>query len=195
MNTYDRIMGIGTKMTDMDASTYQGAFIGKISYTTTKEAAEALHITYEYGDVKENAFMYILSILGKVDGVEAPVEKMTITLVKAQAAGDKSTETEIKRTPKAEYENEEPFHTFSKKEVYSFSRETGDENKIHLTDHPVVQGMLLVRTAACKQEGLARLDVKFTEPCYAEEELYWGFNGRENVLYADGYVKASFKIK
>lgn len=55
--------------------------------------------------------------------------------------------------------------------------------------------MLLVRTAACKQEGLARLDVKFTEPCYAEEELYWGFNGRENVLYADGYVKASFKIK
>ena len=79
--------------------------------------------------------------------------------------------------------------------VYSFSRETGDENKIHLTDHPVVQGMLLVRTAACKQEELTRLDVKFTEPCYAEEELYWGFNGRENVLYADGYVKASFKIK
>ena len=30
-------MGIGTKMTDMDASTYQGAFIGKISYTTTKK--------------------------------------------------------------------------------------------------------------------------------------------------------------
>lgn len=32
MNIYDRMMAIGTKMTEMDASTYQGAFIGKISY-------------------------------------------------------------------------------------------------------------------------------------------------------------------
>ena len=84
MKIYDRIMGLGTKMTDMDASTYQGAFIGKISYTVDREKAEAADsITYEYGDVKENAFMYILSILGKVEGEETPVEKMTITLVKA----------------------------------------------------------------------------------------------------------------
>lgn len=189
MNIYDRIMGIGTKMTDMDASTYQGAFIGKISYTAEKEQAEAAeNIVYSYGDVKENAFMYILSILGHAEGIDTPVEKMTITLVKAS---DK--EKDIKRTEKAEYENEEPFHTFSKEEVYSFSKETGDENKIHLTDHPVVQGMLLLRTAACKIEGLSRLDVKFMEPSYAEEELMWGFNGREYVLYADGYVKATFK--
>lgn len=61
MKIYDRIMGLGTKMTDMDASTYQGAFIGKISYTVDREKAEtADSITYEYGDVKENAFMYIL---------------------------------------------------------------------------------------------------------------------------------------
>lgn len=189
MKIYDRIMGIGTKMTDMDASTYQGAFIGKISYTTDRQKAEtAENITYYYGDVKENAFMYILSILGTVEGIEEPVEKMTITLVKAS---DKAKD--IKRVEKAEYENEEPFHTFSKEEVYSFSKETGDENKIHLTDHPVVQGMLLLRTAACKLDKLVRLDVKFVEPSYAEEELYWGFNGREYVLYADGYVKASFK--
>lgn len=108
-------MGIGTKMTDMDASTYQGAFIGKISYTTTKEAAEALHITYEYGDVKENAFMYILSILGKVDGVEAPVEKMTITLVKAQAAGDKSTEAEIRELQRQNMKMKSPFIHFQRK--------------------------------------------------------------------------------
>ena len=189
MNIYDRIMGIGTKMTDMDASTYQGAFIGKISYTANREKAEAAtEITYAYGDVKENAFMYILSILGTVPGEEEPVEKMTITLVKAS---DKAKD--IKRVEKAEYENEEPFHTFSKEDVYAFSKETGDENKIHLTDHPVVQGMLLLRTAACKLDKLTRLDVKFTEPSYAEEELYWGFNNREYVLYADGYVKASFK--
>lgn len=66
--------------------------------------------------------------------------------------------------------------------------------KIHLTDHPVVQGMLLLRTAACAHEDLKRLDVKFVEPSYAEEELMWGSNGRELVLYADGYVKASFKV-
>ena len=29
MNIYDRMMAIGTKMTEMDASTYQGAFIGR----------------------------------------------------------------------------------------------------------------------------------------------------------------------
>ena len=95
---------------------------------------------------------------------------------------------------KAEYEDEKPFHTFTKEEVYAFSKETGDENKIHLTDHPVVQGMLLLRTAACAHEDLKRLDVKFVEPSYAEEELMWGSNGRELVLYADGYVKASFKV-
>lgn len=190
MKIYDRIMGLGTKMTDMDASTYQGAFIGKISYTVDREKAEAADsITYEYGDVKENAFMYILSILGKAEGDESPVEKMTITLVKAS---DK--EKDIKRVEKTEYENERPFHTFTKDEVYTFSKETGDENKIHLTDHPVVQGMLLLRTAACANEDLKRLDVKFVEPSYAEEELMWGDNGRELVLYADGYVKASFKV-
>lgn len=190
MKIYDRIMGLGTKMTDMDASTYQGAFIGKISYTVDREKAEAADsITYEYGDVKENAFMYILSILGKVEGEETPVEKMTITLVKAS---DK--EKEIKRVEKTDYEDEKPFHTFTKEEVYAFSKETGDENKIHLTDHPVVQGMLLLRTAACAHEDLKRLDVKFVEPSYAEEELMLGSNGRELVLYADGYVKASFKV-
>lgn len=36
MNIYDRMMAIGTKMTEMDASTYQGAFIGKISYMAEK---------------------------------------------------------------------------------------------------------------------------------------------------------------
>ena len=39
MNIYDRMMAIGTKMTEMDASTYQGAFIGKISYMAEKEQA------------------------------------------------------------------------------------------------------------------------------------------------------------
>ena len=73
--------------------------------------------------------MYILSILGKVEGEETPVEKMTITLVKAS---DK--EKEIKRVEKTDYEDEKPFHTFTKEEVYAFSKETGDENKIHLTD-------------------------------------------------------------
>ncbi len=189
MKIYDRIMGIGTKMTDMDASVYQGAFIGKISYTADRERAEkADNITYSYGDVKENAFMYILSILGNTEESEEPVEKMTITLVKPS---DKAKD--IKRVEKADYEDEAEFHTFSKEEVYSFSKETGDENEIHLTDHPVVQGMLLLRTAACKIDKLKRLDVKFVEPSYAEEALMWGFNGREYVLYADGYIKASFK--
>lgn len=188
MNIFDRITAIGTKMTEMDASTYQGAFIGKISYTADSAAQEAESISYAYGDVKENAFMYILSILGTIEGKETPVEKMTITLVKAS---DKAKE--IKRQEKTQYENEEAFHTFSKQEVYDFSHETGDQNKIHLTDHPVVQGMLLLRTAAVKLGNVTRLDVRFVEPSYAEEELCWGFNGKEYVLYADGYVKSSFR--
>jgi hypothetical protein len=126
--------------------------------------------------------------LGTVPGAEAPVEKMTITLVKAS-----DTAKELKRQEKAEYENEESFHTFTKQEVYDFSHDTGDENKIHLTDHPVVQGMFLLRTAAEKLGELKRLDVRFVEPSYAEEELSWGWNGKEYVLYADGYIKSTFK--
>lgn len=189
MNIYDRITAIGTKVTDMDASTYQGAFIGKISYTAEKEAAEKAEvITYEYGQVKENAFMYILTVLGHAEGMEEPVEKFTVTLIKPS---DK--EKELKRTEALKYENPQEFHQFSKEEVYAFSKETGDENKIHLTDHPVVQGILLLRTAAMKLDGASRLDVKFVEPSYAEENLMWALNGREYVLFADGYVKATFR--
>jgi hypothetical protein len=54
--------------------------------------------------------------------------------------------------------------------------------------------MLLLRTAACKHESLKRLDVKFVEPSYAEDELMWGFNGRDYVLHGDGFVKATFKV-
>lgn len=178
-------------MTEMDASTYQGAFIGKISYMAEKEQARSADsIRYEFGAVKENAFMYILPIFGYVNGVETPVEKFTVTLVKPS---DK--EKELKRVEAASYDNAEEFHTFSKEEVYSFSKETGDQNKIHLTDHPVVQGMLLLRTAAVKSEDVSRIDVKFVEPSYAEEELKWAFDGRDHVLFADGYVKATFRIK
>lgn len=189
MNIYDRITAIGTKMTEMDASTYQGAFIGKISYSADKDKAQnAEKITYEYGQVKENAFMYILPILGHAEGETEPVEKFTVTLIKPS---DK--EKEIKRTPASEYENPEEFCQFSKEEVYTFSRETGDQNKIHLTEHPVVQGMLLLRTAAVKLQDVSRLDVKFVEPSYAEENLMWAYAGREYVMYADGYVKAVFR--
>ncbi len=189
MNIYDRITAIGTKMTEMDASTYQGAFIGKISYTAEKEkAGNAENIKYEYGQVKENAFMYILPILGYAEGEEEPVEKFTVTLVKAS---DK--EKEIKRTEASEYDEPKEFYQFSKEEVYTFSKETGDQNKIHLTDHPVVQGMLLLRTAAEKLGNVSRLDVKFVEPSYAEEKLMWAPSGRDYILYADGYVKAQFR--
>ena len=117
-------------------------------------------------------------------------ENYIITLVKPS---DK--EKELKRVEAASYDNAEYFHTFSKEEVYSFSKETGDQNKIHLTDHPVVQGMLLLRTAAVKADDVARIDVKFVEPSYAEEELKWAYDGRDYVLFADGYVKATFRIK
>lgn len=188
MNICDRITAIGTKMTEMDASIYQGAFIGKISYTATDIAAEAENIRYEYGDVKENAFMYILTIVGTAEGQDVPVEKLTVTLVKPS---DK--ERDIKRQEKTEYEDEKPFHTFSKEEVYAFSHETGDKNRIHLTDHPVVQGILLLRTAAALFGEAKRIDVRFVEPSYADEELWWGFNGKEYVLYADSFVKSTFK--
>jgi len=42
---------------------------------------------------------------------------------------------------------------------------------------------------------VARIDVKFVEPSYAEEELKWAYDGRDYVLFADGYVKATFRIK
>ncbi len=189
MNIFDRITAIGTKMTEMDASIYQGAFIGKISYNCDKEkAAAAETISYEFGEVKENAFMYILTINGVVAGEDAPIEKFTVTLVKPS---DK--EKELKRMEAGEYDEPREFAAFTKQEVYDFSAETGDENKIHLTDHPVVQGMLLLRTTAVKLDDVSRLDFKFVEPSYAEEKLMWALKGRDYVLYADGFVKATIR--
>ncbi len=55
--------------------------------------------------------------------------------------------------------------------------------------------MLLLRTAAVQTADVSRIDVKFVEPSYAEEALMWAFDGRDYVLFADGYVKATFRIK
>ena len=59
----------------------------------------------------------------------------------------------------------------------------------------MIMQRILLRTAAVKADDVAKIDVKFVEPSYAEEELKWAYDGRDYVLFADGYVKATFRIK
>ena len=61
---------------------------------------------------------------------------------------------------------------FTPQEVYAFSQATGDDNAIHLTERPVVQGLLLWQELFSKLGEPSRMEVIFQEPVHAGEGIY-----------------------
>lgn len=62
--------------------------------------------------------------------------------------------------------------SISKEEVYEFSKLIGDQNFIHLTDYPVVQGLLLLDKVQEVIEDIRQIEMKFIKPVYADDPIY-----------------------
>ena len=84
------------------------------------------------------------------------------------------------------------WNKISKEEVYKFSKLIGDENYIHLTNKPVVQGMFLLNEIIKEICNFKELEIKFTKPIFADEEIFLQ-KGEESIL-AYSNNKLCFKI-
>ncbi|MBP2632017.1 MAG: hypothetical protein H6Q70_2645 [Firmicutes bacterium] len=65
-----------------------------------------------------------------------------------------------------------PWKTFSKQEIYDFSKAVGDANTIHLTEKPVVQGLLILKNIKESFAKFNTIEIKFMKPIYAGNPIY-----------------------
>lgn len=64
------------------------------------------------------------------------------------------------------------FQTIQPEQVYRFSNQTGDENSIHLTETPIVQGLFLLQLIDEEYNHPNEIDMKFLAPIYAGHPIY-----------------------
>jgi len=88
------------------------------------------------------------------------------------------------RTPVALPDGAKKWRRFTKEEIFAFSRDVADVNTIHLTQRPIVQGMLLFKEF-CRDFGDRTLTMKFIASAYAEEQLYFTAAARQAAIYTD----------
>lgn len=171
------LMDLFTAFTSQGELDYEGAMIAKIRYqkmgdTSGKE-------TFQNEIVKSNEMMMVLKCTGYQG--ETPVEAITIYLIM-------NAEVKAPDALAADVDMGELWYTFSKEEIADFSHTTGDTNSIHLTVHPVVQGLFLLRKVAetyDKDTSYKKIDMKFHYPVYGENPVYIKRDGTKMAAYSD----------
>ncbi|AGX44352.1 hypothetical protein FHU23_003662 [Clostridium saccharobutylicum] len=75
------------------------------------------------------------------------------------------------------------WRNFSKQEIADFSHLTGDTNSIHLTENPVVQGLLILKEL-CDTTKSNNIEVKYVHPVYGENPVYIKRDGNTIIGYS-----------
>ena len=173
----------GISLSKLNKDSFQGAYIGKIKYEIYCKEKDGEYFSYIE---KENKNLVIIVIEKKFK--EKLLEKLNIYLVKKK--NNNSCEEDFVK------ENLEKNISFwrkiSKEEVYKFSKLTGDENYIHLTNKPVVQGMFLLNEVIKGIDNFKELEIKFINPIFADEEIFLQKGERSILAYSNN--KLCFKI-
>ena len=143
---------------------YQNSFIGKIQWVQLGTLAGEPYFTSEI--LREKARFQQLLI--RVWNEDTQVGEMQVELLFFGTAGKKPEKEQVSSAlpPGSAY-----WTTFSREQVLQFSRITGDDNRIHLTDHPVVQGLMLWREL-CLLWHPRFLSIAFHHPVFAGQEIY-----------------------
>lgn len=166
-----------TSQTDLD---YEGAMIAKVRYQHMADVEG--EETFKNEIVKSNEMMMVLRCTGSVG--ETPIESITVYLV---------MNAEVKEPEKlgGDADMGEVWYTFSKEEIADFSHTTKDTNSIHLTDHPVVQGLLLLKKMAERYDEFTsykKIDMKFHYPVYGENPVLLKQDGNKFSAYSDNVL-------
>lgn len=177
----------GISLSKLNKDSFQGAYIGKIKYEIHCKEKDGEYFSYIE---KENKNLVIIVIEKKFK--EKLLEKLNIYLVKKRN-NNSFKEHFVKENLDVNLEKNISFwRKISKEEVYKFSKLTGDENYIHLTSKPVVQGMFLLNEVIKEISNFKELEIKFINPIFADEEIFLQ-KGEESIL-AYSNNKLCFKI-
>ena len=179
----NNMIEFGISLSKLNKDSFQGAYIGKIKYEIYCKEKDGEYFSYIE---KENKNLVIIVIEKKFK--EKLLEKLNIYLVKKN--NNNSCEEDFVK------ENLEKNISFwrkiSKEEVYKFSKLTGDENYIYLTNKPVVQGMFLLNEIIKEIGNFKELEVKFIKPIFADEEIF--LQKGDGIILAYSNNKLCFKI-
>lgn len=148
---------------------YQGSLIGKIAYSRQAKAGPTARFTAEV--VKDRKRFQLL----RITGWEQHQQVGQLELLLFWQATKVNNDNEYSLPKEASREALPPgvyWKAFTPQEVYAFSQATGDDNAIHLTERPVVQGLLLWQELFSKLGEPSRMEVIFQEPVHAGEGIY-----------------------
>lgn len=145
---------------------YQNSFIGKIQWVRLGDLSGEPYFTSKI--LREKSKFQQLLI--QVWNGDAQVGEMQVELLFFGPQGKQKTAAESQE-PGAPPEGARYWTTFSRQQVREFSLITGDDNRIHLTEHPVVQGLMLWREL-CLLWQPRFLSVAFHHPVLAGQEIY-----------------------
>lgn len=171
------MMDLFTAFTSQSELDYEGAMIAKVRYQhmADLEGEE----TFKNEIVKSNEMMMVLRCTGSVG--ETAVEAITVYLIMNAEVKDPEVLGE-------DTDMGSEWYTFSKEEIVNFSHTTGDTNSIHLTDHPVVQGLFLLKKMADRYDEFTtykKIDMKFHSPVYGESPVLLKQEGNKFSAYSD----------
>ena len=150
---------------------YDGAFIAKVKYQRFQPKSD--NETYKNEIVKSNKRLCVINCNGYA-GNEI-VETLTVYLMMNVTV--KESAAEIIKEAGTLWRN------FSKEEIADFSHLTGDTNSIHLTENPVVQGLLILKEL-CDTTKSNNIEVKYVHPVYGENPVYIKHDGTTIIGYS-----------
>lgn len=139
---------------------YEGAMIAKVKYKLFQ--SKIGNETYKNEVVKSSKMLCVINCSGYINN--EIVETLTVYLI-MNATIKEGIQTEISE------DSQISWHTFSKEEIADFSHRTGDTNSIHLTENPVVQGLLILEKL-CDSTQANEIEVKYSYPVYGCNPVY-----------------------
>lgn len=164
------LLKVFSKQTDI---IYEGAMIAKAKYEKILDDIEAVDFKNEL--IKESKRLCVIKCLGYKN--DLVIESLTVYLMMTpQIKKDVA-----KETMKGEY-----WYTFSSEEIKAFSYDTGDSNSIHLTDHPIVQGLYILKKLY--ESTLAKfIEIKYLYPIYAGEPVLLEYDENSISAYSNDH--------
>lgn len=152
MKNMDYILSLSKGLGELFESEFHGFFIGKakvefLGVAKSRKITSKIEITKDLRKYKKY-LGYILeegNVLCKVELILIRKSKKEVSFVKK--------ENRVQGLP---------FCTINRAEIYKFAKDTGDLNKIHFGERPVVQGMLIMKYL----DEYTIINIGFIKPLY-----------------------------
>jgi hypothetical protein len=179
----------------ISSSQFDGAVIGKITYSKLCDGFRSIKpelIIYE-NRKKSLVKIDIQRIIKETILDEISIFVIANKITTKSDGKEKAADNNETCREEIDLTDRELFAKVTKEEVHKFSLETGDKNPIHLSDYPIVQGMLLFNRLMDYLKFPDNLEVKFINPVFAGQDIY--LMEVRDLLYGVVNGKRCFQVK